>query len=89
MKTNSEEFKRLRHIARANIDSYHELIRDLVAIREARGISQSELAFRMGITEDAVRRIESGDLEPSATLRRMAFGLDTIIKYKVEGAEET
>jgi transcriptional regulator with XRE-family HTH domain len=37
-----------------------ELEQDLIALREARGVSQSELAKLLGISQPAVAKLESG-----------------------------
>jgi len=50
----------------------------LRALREAAGLSQWQLAIRLGVTEGAVSRWESGDRQPSgrylATLARLVAG---------------
>jgi HTH-type transcriptional regulator/antitoxin HipB len=47
------------------------------ALREAQGISQSELARRMGTTQPAIARLEAGRVAPRLeTLDRVASALD-------------
>lgn len=53
--------------------------------RERRGITQSELAGRMGTTQPAVARLEAGGVTPSlGTLRRVAdaLGLELVIDFR-------
>ena len=45
-------------------------------LREKRGLSQRELAERLGTTQSAVARLEAGNVSPTlATLDRVAEGL--------------
>ena len=49
------------------------LVRDLLAARMRAKLSQAEVASRMGTTESAVSRLESGRIKPSTrTLERYA-----------------
>jgi len=49
------------------------IIRLLVGARARAGLSQAELARRMGTTQSAIARLEGGKVNPSlATLRRYA-----------------
>ena len=61
-----------------------KLFRDLVAFRKARGVSQQQVADRMGIDKSNVSRLESGvrDVQLS-TLRRYAMALDVIIRHEL------
>ena len=55
----------------------HELGAKVRAMREARGISQSELAQRMGTTQSVIARLELGGVEPRFdTLERVGAALD-------------
>lgn len=50
---------------------------ELRALREKRGLSQRELAERVGTTQSAIARLESGQISPSLpTLDRVAAALD-------------
>ena len=50
-----------------------ELAKELLAARARAGLSQAELAERMGTTQSAIARIESGRQKPSTrTLERYA-----------------
>jgi transcriptional regulator with XRE-family HTH domain len=56
---------------------FEELARLVIKHRAALGISQEELAGRMGTSHSAVSRIESGRHRTSVeTLRRLAHALD-------------
>jgi len=53
--------------------------------RERRGITQSELAERMGTTQPSVARLEAGGVSPSlGTLHRVAgaLGLELVIDFR-------
>ena len=54
------------------------------AIRDALGMTGKQLASRLGIAQQAVARIEKGELAGSVTigtLRRIAEGLDCVFVY--------
>jgi ribosome-binding protein aMBF1 (putative translation factor) len=56
-----------------SLDSEFELINALLRARAHAGISQAEVASRMGTTESTVSRLESGHTKPSTrTLERYA-----------------
>lgn len=60
------------HAARA-----HELGVRVRTLREERGLSQAELARRMGTTQSVIARLELGGVEPRFdTLDRVATALD-------------
>jgi len=54
----------------------HELVRLVIAARKAQGLSQAELAARIGTRQSNISRLERGDSNPSlAFLKRVAQGL--------------
>ncbi|MGH2829698.1 MAG: helix-turn-helix domain-containing protein [Vicinamibacterales bacterium] len=56
-------------------------------LREQHGVSQSELARRIGSTQPSIARLEAGGVTPSLeTLDRIAtaFGLDLIVRFDQE-----
>ncbi len=56
------------------------MVRDM---REARGLSQRQLAERMGTTQSVVGRLESGGSRPTlATLERVAEALDLMLEVR-------
>ena len=59
---------------------------DLAALREARGVSQTQLARMLGVTQPAIARIESGrakNLELK-TLVRFAAALGARVRIAIE-----
>lgn len=53
------------------------LAMEIRALREARGLSQRELAERVGTTQSAIARLEGGHISPSLpTLDKIAGALD-------------
>jgi predicted transcriptional regulator len=66
------------------VESDEKLLRDLVAFRKMRGMSQQDVADRMGIAKSNVSRLESGtrDLQQS-TLRRYAMAIDAVVQHGV------
>ena len=64
---------------------YDELARIVIMRRAALGITQAELAARMGTTASAVSRIESGQHATNAqTLKKLAdaFGVRAVIGFE-------
>jgi DNA-binding XRE family transcriptional regulator len=62
------------------------LEQDLIALREARGLSQSELAKRIGVSQPAVAKIESGQVKnlQLKTLVRTAVALGGRLKIEIQ-----
>lgn len=53
------------------------LAMEIRALREARGLSQRQLAERVGTTQSAIARLEGGNVSPSLpTLDKIAEALD-------------
>ena len=53
------------------------LAMEIRTLREARGLSQRELAERVGTTQSAIARLEGGNISPSLpTLDKIAEALD-------------
>src|SRR5579862_5155962 len=53
------------------------LAMEIHALREKRGLSQRELAERLGTTQSAIARLEAGNVSPSLpTLDKVAAALD-------------
>lgn len=65
------------------------LAADLVARRVELGLSQTEVAARMGTSQSAVARLESGqaDLRLS-TLERYAAAVGHVIDWRLQGRAE-
>lgn len=59
-------------------------------IRSARGITQAELAERIGTTVATISRYESGQREPTLTIAaKLAAALDCSVDDLVERKEES
>lgn len=70
---------------------YEELARIVVMRRGALGLTQAELADRMGTTASAISRIESGQHATSAqTLKKLAdaFGVRAVLGFEAGTAEQ-
>ena len=62
-----------------------ELARALIEARVAAGLTQVELAERMGTTQSVIARLESGRVQPTtATLQRLARATGTRLKIAFE-----
>jgi ribosome-binding protein aMBF1 (putative translation factor) len=60
------------------------------ALRQLRGLSQRQLAERMGTTQSAIARLEGGGVAPSlATLERLADALDAELVVSLREHQET
>lgn len=60
-------------------------------LRIARGLSQQELAKRMGLPQSVVARLEAGGVEPRlSTLDRVAqaLGVELEVQFRAERARE-
>lgn len=65
-----------------------EVIAALTAVRVARGLSQTEVAARMGTSQSALARLESGRSDVRlSTLARYAAAVDADIGFAVRGRE--
>ena len=65
------------------------LIEELVRARRESELSQTEIAARMGTSQSAVARLESGDLDARlSTLERYAAALGRTVDWQVRSAEE-
>jgi ribosome-binding protein aMBF1 (putative translation factor) len=61
------------------------LVRDLAEQRQAAGLSQTEIAARMGTSQSAVARLESGTTDVRAsTLERYAAAVGSQITWKLD-----
>lgn len=70
---------------------YEELARIVIMRRAALGLTQAELATRMGTTGSAISRIESGQHATSAqTLKKLgdAFGARAVLGFEFGPAEK-
>ena len=67
-----------------------ELIAELVRARQESDLSQTEIATRMGTTQSAVARLESGQLDARlSTLERYAAALGRTVDWQGRPSEES
>jgi predicted transcriptional regulator len=67
-----------------------ELIDELVRARQESELSQTELAARMGTSQSAVARLESGSLDARlSTLERYAAALGHTVDWQIRPSEES
>ncbi|MGV0734471.1 helix-turn-helix domain-containing protein [Mycolicibacter sinensis] len=65
--------------------SENHLIRELIAVRQRRGLKPAEVARKMGVDRSVVTRFESGETNPTmATINRYAEAVGAKIRYTVE-----
>jgi predicted transcriptional regulator len=65
-------------------DDASEVVEALVRRRQRLGLSQTIVAARMGTSQSAVARLETGRGDPRlSTLSRYAAALDTSVSYAV------
>jgi ribosome-binding protein aMBF1 (putative translation factor) len=63
-----------------------QLMRELAGRRQHAGLSQTEIAARMGTSQSAVARLEAGEADVRAsTLERYAAALGAEITWKLQG----
>jgi transcriptional regulator with XRE-family HTH domain len=66
------------------------LVRELAAQRQLAGLSQTEVAARMGTSQSAVARLESGEADARAsTLERYAAAIGCQITWQLQGSGPT
>jgi predicted transcriptional regulator len=66
------------------------LIEELVRARQESALSQTEIAARMGTSQSAVARLESGELDARlSTLERYAAALGRTVDWQVRPSEES
>ncbi len=67
----------------------HELASELEARRVGLGLTQTEVAARMGTSQSAVARLESGDADVRlSTLERYAAALSHELEWSLRPKEE-
>lgn len=65
-------------------DAEFSVIEELIRARHAAGVTQEELARRLGTTQSVIARLEGGRVSPTVgTLRRYAAGLGKRIRVAV------
>lgn len=72
------------------LDRRRALLNELVAVRREHGLSQTEIAARMGTSQSAVARLEHGDVDARlSTLERYAAALGWTVDWQLRTREET
>ncbi len=70
--------------AEALVDALDDLKRDLVALRERHGLTQPDVAERLGMTQSAVSQFERYDSNPTLrSLRRYALAVGARLDIEV------
>lgn len=71
--------------AHALLENERTMMQELRALRKKKGLSQSVVAERMGVTQPAVAAFESYDSNPTmASIRRYALAVGATITMSVE-----
>lgn len=71
-------------------DRRRALVDELAAARRRQGLSQTEIAARMGTSQSAVARFERGDLDPRlSTLERYAQAVGQTVDWQIRTPPET
>jgi predicted transcriptional regulator len=66
-----------------------ELLDELAQVRRERGLSQTEIAARMGTSQSAVARLERGELDARlSTVERYAAALGRSVEWRIRAHEE-
>jgi len=68
------------------VDRRRELVQRLVSLRKSRGLTQTEVARRMGIVQGSVQSIERGDDPRISTIFRYARALGAQVTFNVTDA---
>lgn len=64
------------------------LVTELAAQRQSAGLSQTEIAARMGTSQSAVARLEAGDVDVRATtLERYAAAIGSQITWRLQDTQ--
>ncbi|RLP73314.1 XRE family transcriptional regulator [Mycetocola tolaasinivorans] len=78
---NSAEFTRAHYLARVD----REFVDALIAVRREQGLSQADVAERMGITQQGVSKFERYDNDPRmSTIRNYANAIGVVIEYSIQ-----
>ena len=72
-------------LARALVQGDHDLIAGLVRIRQSKGLSQKDVAERIGSDAASISRFENGERDPHlSTIRRYVMAIGASIAHNVE-----
>ena len=71
------------------VENDRALLRRLMQLRGDQGLTQQDVADRMGVTQPTVARFEAYDSNPTlASIRRYAHAIGALIKHVVETDSE-
>lgn len=74
----------MRHAAQLALND-RAFLRELVEVRKRRGLSQQQVAERLGVSQPMVAKFESYDSNPTlATIRRYAHAVEALVTHTVE-----
>jgi len=66
------------------VENDRALLRGLVQLRTDKGLTQQEVADRMGVTQPTVAKFESYDANPTlATIRRYAHAVEALVTHNI------
>jgi transcriptional regulator with XRE-family HTH domain len=83
--TDDADARKRRTRAKELAKNDYLLMSALVTIRKESGLSQAEVADRLGITQQAVSKIESYDADPRlSTVRRYAHAVEALVVHLVD-----
>ena len=72
------------HVPDGHLAERRRLVRELAEQRRSAGLSQTEVAARMGTSQSAVARLEAGDADVRAsTLERYAAAIGSEITWRL------
>lgn len=70
------------------VEQDDHLIESLIAVRKARGLSQQQVADKLGLTQATVASFERADNDPKlSTIRRYAMAVEALISHEVHRDE--
>lgn len=79
----TESRSRIRSRAKSLTAAQRQLMDQLVDLREKHGLSQAEVARRMGVHQSSVARFEAYDSNPTfSTLRRYALAIEARLRLE-------
>ena len=75
---------------RRMLDDRRRLVGEMAGQRRAAGLSQTEVAARMGTSQSAVARLEAGEADVRAsTLERYAAAIGRQLSWRLQGGHHT
>ncbi|MDR0944947.1 MAG: helix-turn-helix domain-containing protein, partial [Bifidobacteriaceae bacterium] len=79
-----ESEERIEQRADALAEDHEHLLQSLIAFRTTHGLTQAEVARRMGVSQPTVAQLEHSDAKPTlSTIRRWALAVEARITTEV------